>query len=397
MVATGIDITRQRLAENELLKAQKLESVGELAGGIAHDFNNLLTVILGNICMMEEGVEPGSEAASLIEAIRKAAMNARDLTQQLITFSDGGAPVQKVESVVKPLIEAVRFSLSGSTIACEFDLANDSRPVKLDEAQFRQAIGNIVSNAAAAMTGGGTISVKVENSSITEEGEPSLAGLSKGEYVKISIRDRGVGIRPEHISKIFDPYFSTKERGWQKGMGLGLSTSYSIIRGHGGHIYVESELGVGTVFIIYLKAAMEKRLETRGKSRDGGEMPHTLRKILVMDDEPMLRELARHMLGRLGFESETAGHGAEAIELYERARESGEPFDAVILDLTIKGGMGGLETLKNLKAIEPGLLAIVSSGYSSDPAMANYSDHGFQDVIPKPFRLKSVKEVLERL
>ncbi|MCP4691528.1 MAG: response regulator [Desulfobacterales bacterium] len=397
VVATGIDISKQRRAEEELLKARKLESVGELAGGIAHDFNNLLTVILGNLCLLEEDVETGSDMASFIAAIEKAAMNARDLTQQLITFSQGGKPVRKITSVEEPLKEAVRFNLSGSAVACEFEISRDARLVKLDNAQFRQAIGNIVSNAAAAMPDGGAISVKVENVVIDEEHEAPLAGVSMGDYVMISIRDRGVGIPPEHISKIFDPFFSTKERGSQKGMGLGLSTAYSIIRGHGGHISVESEEGVGTVFCIYLKAVGEKRAGAGDKSRGDSERDRKIRKVLLMDDEPMLRQLAEQILNRLGYIAETARDGSEAIALYEKAKASGEPFDVVILDLTIKGGMGGMETLKHLTAIEPDVRAIVSSGYSSDPAMANFSDHGFVDVIPKPFRMKNVQDVLERI
>ncbi|MFC1886872.1 PAS domain S-box protein, partial [Thermodesulfobacteriota bacterium] len=360
------DITERKRLEEELLKAQKLESVGILAGGIAHDFNNILTMIIGNVSLAKMQVKPKDEIFDLLHEAETASTRAQTLTKQLLTFAKGGSPLKETASIKEIIEESSLFVLRGSKSRCEFSIAQDLRPVDVDTGQISQVINNIVINADQAMPGGGTIQVAAENLIIEDRhGLP----VKPGGYIKIFITDQGVGIAEKHLSNIFDPYFTTK----QEGSGLGLATSYSIIKRHEGHITVESQLGVGTTFHIYLPASdkiVPEKEEVKLIKGHG--------RILVMDDETSLRKMVGKMLEKLGYESEFAKDGAEAIRMVKEAKESEKPYDAVILDLTVPGGMGGKETIKKLMEINPEIKAIVSSGYSDDPVLSNFQEYGFE-------------------
>lgn len=383
------DVTERQKMEEEILKAAKLEAVGLLAGGIAHDFNNLLTVIMGNVALVKMSIDPEASLFERLTDAEKASYRARDLAQQLLTFAKGGAPIKRMTSIAELLKDSIEFVLRGSNIRCEFSISGLLWPVELDEGQITQVIQNLVINAKQAMPQGGIIRTRAENAvigSLSDKGVP----LKKGSYVKISIQDSGVGIPQEHLDKIFDPYFTTK----QTGSGLGLTTSYSIIKKHAGYIGVESKWGVGTTFYIYLPAHPEgvlSREEVRGK------VPVGQGKVLIMDDEESVREVAGHLLEHLGYQVAFANGGAEAIASYEAAVTSGFPFDVVIMDITIPGGMGGKEAVQKLIEINPKVKAIVSSGYSNDPIMADYSKYGFKGVIAKPYQIETLSNTLKQL
>ncbi len=381
------DITEKRNMEEALLKVDALESLGILAGGIAHDFNNILMAIMGNITLAKMYAKPGDKIFERLKEAENASLRAKDLTQQLLTFSRGGAPIKKTVFISKLLEDTVAFVLSGSNVRCEFSISGDLWPVEVDEGQISQVINNLIINADHAMPRGGIIKVSAENTAVdVEQGLP----LKEGNYIKISIEDQGIGIPEEHLQKIFDPYFTSK----QKGSGLGLATAYSIVKRHDGYVQVESELGVETTFNIYLPASLkdvliEKELRERIHTGKG--------KILIMDDEEIIRKVAGEMIKVLGYEVEFAKDGAEAIELYKKAKESAQPFDAIIMDLTIPGGMGGKETIQELIEIDPETKAIVSSGYSNDPIMADYRKYGFCGVIAKPYKIKELGEILYKV
>jgi PAS domain S-box-containing protein len=378
------DITDRKRIEEELLRAQKLESLGVLAGGLAHDFNNLLTAILGNISLAKFD-RPDNTIYVRLEEAEKAALRAQYLTQQLLTFARGGAPVMKTLSIAKLVRDAATFALRGSKSRSEFSISDNIRSVEADEGQVNQVINNLIINAEQSMPEGGTVKVSCGN--VVLSGDSGVP-LPPGDYVKITITDGGIGIPREHFEKIFDPYFTTK----QKGRGLGLATSYSIVKRHGGHITVESELGAGTTFSVYLPASPQVSLQEMAEEM---MIPRGSGKVLVMDDEEIIRDVADGILSRLGYEVECACNGAEAIAAYARAKEKGRPFDAVIMDLTVPGGMGGAETLRKLQEIDPGVKAIVSSGYSSDPIMAEFRKHGFCGVVSKPYTIKKLGETVK--
>jgi two-component system, cell cycle sensor histidine kinase and response regulator CckA len=382
------DITEQRSLEEERLKAQKLESIGTLAGGIAHDFNNLLQGVFGYISMAKLTHDQKEKSLAMLEQAEKALHQSVSLTSQLLTFSKGGRPMKKVIDV-RPVIEnAVKFALSGSRAEYLLSFDDSLRPVEADEGQLGQVIQNIALNAEQAMPLGGRIEIAARN--VPAESRAGVPAALRGDLVEITVRDRGMGIPPEHLPKIFDPYFTTKE----KGSGLGLATSYSIIKNHDGAINVTSELGKGSMFAIHLPAAGREAEESRGPAA-----PRTGRKgrVLVMDDEELVRKVAYELLTGLGHDVELAGKGDEAIEKYRQAMAAGRPFDVVILDLTIRGGMGGAETMRKLREVDPGVKAIVSSGYSDDTVVSNYRDHGFAAFLKKPYDLTSLQATLNGL
>jgi PAS domain S-box-containing protein len=378
------DITEKRKMEAELVKIQKLESLGVLAGGIAHDFNNFLTAIIGNLSLAKLDSKPGDRVLVLLNEMEKASLQAKDLTQQLLTFSKGGEPVKKLVNLVELIKNSATFSLRGSNVRCDFSISEDLLSVDVDEGQIGQVINNLVLNADHAMPEGGMIEICSDNVTLTPDNEFSLPA---GSYLRTSFRDHGVGISPDHLAKVFDPYFTTKH----KGSGLGLTVAYSIIDKHKGRLTVESKLGHGTTFSMYLPASEkpvsqpvdeEKRLFI-GKG-----------KILVMDDEEFIRDLAIQMLSEIGYEVSVANDGNQAIEMYRQAKKSRDPFDIVIMDLTVPGGMGGKEAIRKLKKLDPNVKALVSSGYSNDPVMSNFRDYGFQGVVKKPYRIQDMSDAL---
>ncbi|NDY42685.1 PAS domain S-box protein [Dissulfurirhabdus thermomarina] len=380
------DTTEKDRMRESLLRAEKLESLGILAGGIAHDFNNLLTAILGNISLAKMGADPDSQVLDRLERAEKATLRARDLTQQLLTFAKGGAPVRRAASILDVIRDSADFSLRGSNVRYQLAAPDDLWPVDVDPGQMSQVIGNIMINGAQVMPQGGCIRIRCENLP-----EAAAAGLplDPGRYVRIRIEDQGCGIAPRDLPRIFDPYFTTKENG----TGLGLATAHSIVRRHGGFIEVESEVGRGTAFILYLPAA-----EAPVEAEAGEEAPAEGRgRILVMDDEEVVRACALDMLATLGYEAAAARDGAEAVRLYAEARAAGKPFDAVVLDLTVPGGMGGKEAVQRLREIDPAVRAVASSGYSTDPVMGDHEAHGFAAVIPKPYRTAELAAVLRRV
>ena len=390
MVAEHIrDMTEKKKMAEEILKGQKLESLGVLAGGIAHDFNNLLTAIMGNISLAKMFAESGSKAYDRLADAEKACERATGLTQQLLTFSKGGAPVKKTTSIVQIITDSAGFMLRGSNVKCEFTLRKDLWAADVDEGQMGQVINNLIINADQAMPDGGVISVAAENIIITAS---DLLPLPAGRYILITIQDQGEGIAPENLSKIFDPYFTTKERG----SGLGLATVYSIIKSHQGHLDVASTEGAGTLFRLYLPAS-EHTIETAENSASEVNSPAGSGRILVMDDEEIIREIAREILHHLGYEVEVCGDGKSALTMYQEALHAGKRYAAVIMDLTIQGGMGGKETMKALLAIDPAVKGIVSSGYNNDPILAHFREYGFSGMVSKPYTVRELQETLLEL
>ncbi len=388
MMASFVDITERKKMEEEFQKMQKLKSVGVLAGGIAHDFNNLLTAIIGNLSLIELYAKSGENILEVLEETKRASQQTRRLTQQLLTFSTGGAPIKKGVSITELLKDTASLALSGSNVKCEFSLPDDLWWAEVDEGQIDQAINNMIINAKQAMAGGGTIRVWAENVIVgAEQGLP----LKEGKYIKVSIKDQGTGIMGDDLPKIFDPYFTTK----QAGNGLGLAITHSIINKHGGHITVESEMGDGTTFIILLPA-FEKEI-FRVKDIEEEQVYKGKGSILFMDDQENIKNMVRSMLNQLGYEVEFVGDGTEAIEIYKKAKVSGQNFDAVILDLTIPGGMGGKETIRKLYEIDPEIKAIVSSGYFNDPIMSGYEAYGFKGAIAKPYEIQELSKILYKV
>lgn len=390
------DITEYKKMEELILKAKKLESLGTLAGGIAHDFNNLLSAIVGHIDLAKDKIKHDLGAFENLNEVEKASMRASELAAQLITFSKGGKPVKKVVSIGELVKNSVSASLSDSGSNCEFSIPDDLFPVEIDALQIKQVIRNIVINATEAMNGKETIKVYCENAAV---GKKDGLPLKAGKYVLLSIKDQGFGIAAENLAKIFDPYYSTKEMGPDKGQGLGLSICHSIIKKHDGFITVESGLGVGTTLIIYLPASEKEITELESVQKPVSEKPVAGRgKILMMDDERMLRNLVAQMLSQFGFDDVAlAQDGTEAVELYRSALESGKPFDTVILDLTVRGGMGGKTAVQKLLEINPHVKAVVLSAYFNDPVMTDYKKFGFAAALPKPFTKKALKDTLSRV
>jgi len=379
------DQTEKKRLDEELRRAQKLDSLGLLAGGIAHDFNNILTAIFGNISLARALSGPDEPSSMRLLEAEKAIRRARDLTQQLLTFSRGGEPIRRPLQLALLIRETLTFALAGSEVRAELTLAPDLWTVEADEGQLGQVLHNLVLNAVQAMPGGGRLEVRARNVEV-QGAEPHP--LPPGAYVCLTVIDQGSGIPPRDLERIFDPYYTTKEQG----RGLGLTVSFSIVRSHGGSIFVDSLPGLGSRFHVYLPASDRP---ARPASPAPQQVSSRHGRVLVMDDEATVREVAVAMLAHLGYQATGVRDGAEAVAVYHEARQHETPFDFVIVDLTVPGGLGGLETLQQLRRIDPAVRALVSSGYSRDPVMARYAEHGFCGVVSKPYRIEELGAALD--
>ncbi|MHB8253422.1 MAG: hybrid sensor histidine kinase/response regulator [Acidiferrobacter sp.] len=380
------DITDVQRLEEERQKASKLESVGLLAGAIAHDFNNILTAIMGNIALAKLCSAVGEQIFERLEEAERAALWAKDLTQQLLTFSKGGAPIKRPIEIAAVVRDSAEFACRGSHVLCEVLIATPVT-VEADEGQIRQVIHNLVLNARQAMPDGGRVRVSVGEASRPDSKAQSLP---LGRYAEIVCADEGIGINRENLSKIFDPYFTTK----QHGSGLGLATSYSIVRKHNGLITVESEVGKGTIFRIYLPAS-EKPTQPSIVPIEAAHKGHG--RILIMDDESVIRDILGRLFTHFGYEVGYAKDGTEALSAYKGAMDEGHRYDLVIMDLVIPGGMGGRETICKLLNFDPAARVIVSSGYSNDPIMANYKSYGFCEAVAKPYRDLELRTIVQKV
>lgn len=381
------DITDRRENENERLKVQKLESLGVLAGGIAHDFNNILTGVVGNISLAKMFIGDSHKAYSTLVGAEKASMRATELARQLLTFAKGGDPVKRVFSLKNLVKECVSLVLHGSNVSCTVDIPDSIHAIKADEGQISQAIHNIIINATQAMPGGGALTLSARNEILDVKNSMKLP---PGTYIRIACTDEGCGITDSDLRKIFDPYFTTKV----SGTGLGLASTHSIIIKHGGHISVSSMVDKGTTFTIHLPSIGETFSEYEAESVSPPVEHQNSGSILVMDDEELIRELAAAMLLEIGYEVTTCADGREAVSHYLSAIESGTPFTAVIMDLTIPGGMGGKEAAREILSIDQSARLIVSSGYSNDPIMSDYNAYGFEGAIAKPYMIGELAQIL---
>jgi len=390
VLASVEDVTNKKRDEEELLKVQKLESIGMLAGGIAHDFNNLLTMIFGNISLAKLELPPDHLAQTKLSYAENAIDRATSLTRQLLTFSKGGEPLKEIVDLSVLTNEVVKFDLSGSNIRSEIKKDESLWNVNADIGQLHQVFSNLIMNAKQAMPDGGNLEVTLENI-ILDKNEVSR--LDAGRYVKISFKNEGSGIEEKYLEKIFYPYFTTK----QTGSGLGLSVVFSILKKHEGTITARSELGKGSCFSVFLRATQPDEKDVDAGNNEESLMFETPLKVLVMDDESSLLELVQDVLAPHGCEVVTSLEGESAINEYENAIKDGKKFDIVIMDLTIPGGMGGKEAVKRILEIDPGAKCIVSSGYASDSVMANHKQHGFKAAIVKPFKIKKFLETIGKV
>ena len=386
-VIVARDITEEVKFHNELLKVEKLESIGILAGGIAHDFNNILTAIIGNINLAKLTAGENPRLLDILDDAEKASHRAQELTHQFLTFSKGGAPVRQIASIEDIIRDSSRFILRGSNVRCIYDFQDGLWPVNVDVGQFSQVIQNLVINADQAMPDGGELTIVTENVVMAAD---SGLPVRPGPYVKITIADTGVGIPMENQTKIFDPYFTTKG----SGNGLGLTSSYSIVKRHEGYIFVDSHPGAGTSFFIYLPSS---DAPAAAEKEDARSYPGGSGRILFMDDDEAVNTTATKMLRHLGYTVDIALDGDMAVTLFEHSLQEGPRYDLVILDLTVPGGMGGKKTIEKLLALDGGVRAVVSSGYSNDPIMANFRDYGFSGVIAKPYRIDELARVVQQI
>ncbi|MEO5754620.1 MAG: PAS domain S-box protein, partial [Chthoniobacterales bacterium] len=390
------DITARQRDEAERRKAEALEQLGLLAGGIAHDFNNLLTAIIGNISLAQLVLPPSDDMIERLNDAKNASLRARDLAQQLLTFARGGAPIKQAASIADLIEETVSFSLRGSHSRSQVEMAPDLWTAEFDSGQISQVIANLVVNADQAMPDGGTVRVSCDNFTCISETPAAVPDLAAGDYIRVRVHDEGVGIPEQYLKQIFDPYFTTKP----KGNGLGLATTYSIVKNHHGLIIVDSEQHCGSTFTVYLPAAPEQvpAAPAEPASVASNESLEGSGRVLIVDDEEAIRALVAFTLQRFGYESAGAETALEGIELYRESLENGRRFDLVILDLTLPGGMGGKDALKKLIEIDPTVNAVVSSGYAMDATMSRYEDFGFRGVIAKPYEAaelgRKVREVI---
>jgi len=389
------EMNEKEKIQEDLIRVEKLESTALLAGGIAHDFNNILSIIIGNLSLVQIYAEKGENISNILMDTEKSCFRARDLTKQLLTFSKGGSPVKKTMPITELIKETVVFALRGSNVGYHFSITPDLFPVNVDEGQINQVISNIVINASHAMAEGGTVMVTAENITI-ELKKTFSTPLFPGSYIRISIQDTGTGIAKKNLQSIFDPYFTTK----LTGSGLGLATAHSIIEKHEGFINVHSQEAMGSIFNIYLPASLEKIHGNIAPTPTNGSMekcPQGHGKILIMDDEEMIRTVVGELLKHLGYDPDFAEDGAEACKKYLESMAKKEKFNAVIMDLTIPGGMGGKEAVQHILKIDPQAKVIVSSGFSTDPVMADYKSYGFSGVVAKPFMVQELSAVLNEV
>ncbi len=388
MVLLARDLSERNLVDEELRRSQKLASLSKLSAGIAHDFNNVLTAVLGNITLLGKKINQSEEIASILAATERAALAAKSLAGQLLTFSSGGDPIKETVYPEAFLNDAVDFTLKGSNVEYTIAMEADLFAVEVDISQITQAISSIVMNARQSMSQGGKLTVQCRN---RLNGETGLPFLDHEKYVEFNFADHGHGIKKELISRVFDPFFTTR----QEGSGLGLSVSYSIVKKHGGHIDVQSREGVGTIIRLFLPASdnipiVNVKEEAFVPTNKGPV------RILVMDDDEIVRTTFQMILAELGCESDFAVHGTQAIEYFQKAFSSGNPYDLCFMDLTIPGNIGGKEAIGKLLEINPSVKAIVTSGYSDDPVMARFRDYGFSGVLPKPFQFDEVETLVTR-
>ncbi|NLC54130.1 MAG: response regulator [Firmicutes bacterium] len=372
----------------ELLKIEKLESLGILASGIAHDFNNLLAAILSNVQLAVLKWEKGMNAIKDLQSVEKATLKASKLTHQLMAFAKGGAPVKQPARLGEIIKETAEFALRGASVKCQYLLPTDLWPVAINGDQISQVIHNLILNAYHAMPDGGVITVSARNVTVSQQ---NRMRLQPGKYVRVEVKDQGEGIPHENLTKIFDPYFTTKK----EGNGLGLSSSYYIIQNHDGYLGVQSQPGIGTTFYFYLPGAVEEPLVENNKQRQ--ERPERKCKVLLMDDEPLIRTSLRDHLAAYGYEAVVAKDGVEAVKLFQTEKKKNAPFDVVILDLTVPGGMGAKEAVRQILTVEPKAKVIASSGYSDDPVMLEYRKFGFCDVVFKPFKVEVLCAKIRKL
>ena len=387
VMVSVMDVTERKRMEQELQKIQKLESLGVLAGGIAHDFNNILTAISTNLSMARMYGDLRDDISEMLTDAEKASVRAKNLTQQLLAFAKGGTPIKKPVSISRLITTTAAFSLSGSNVRCELSLPDDLWLAEVDEGQVSQVIQNLIINADQAMPRGGTIRIAAENIVV---GEKDSLPLENGLYLRISVTDQGIGVSRKDMPSIFDPFFTTK----QKGSGLGLATAFSVVHNHAGHIEVESVIEEGTTFSVYLPA-LGRTSDEKGRERK--RLIKGEGRILLVDDEEIIRRAAGEALTRMGYEVQFAEDGAAGIELYQEAMQAERPFHAVIMDLTIPGGMGGKEAVGEVLRIDPEAKIIASSGYSNDPVMSDFRRYGFCGIITKPYRIEELGELLSRV
>ncbi len=390
ILAVARDISERKIMEQELIKIERLESIGVLAGGIAHDFNNILASILGNINLARLDMGISKETQTLLKEAENASMRARGLTQQLLTFARGGDPVKEVCTVTDIIRDCSDFVLRGSNVSCQYQCHDDLWLVEIDKNQISQVIQNLIINARHAMPDGGEIVVHCRNRLNPQEIN-SAADTER--FIEITIDDCGVGIPDHIIDKIFDPYFTTK----QEGSGLGLAVSHSIITKHGGFLLAESTPGTGSTFTVYLPASAASQIPLTDPEESKYEPEAGSARVMIMDDDPMIIQVTRAMLEQLGYDVVTAVDGEEAIRIYQKSLDSGQEIDVTIMDLTIPGGMGGKEAVKEILAIHPAAKVMVSSGYSNDPVMAGFQEYGFQAAVCKPFQLQDLKRAIDQL
>ncbi|MFL6540179.1 MAG: PAS domain S-box protein, partial [Chthoniobacterales bacterium] len=388
------DITERQRMEAERRKADAIEQLGLVAGGIAHDFNNLLTAIIGNISLASLLLPPQSEMTTRLNDAKNASMRARDLAQQLLTFARGGAPIKQTASISKLVQDTVSFSLRGAQSRSEFTFGDSLWPAEIDSGQISQVISNLVVNADQAMPNGGTLRVTCENFEYDPSTCAVIPDLLPGDYIRIAIRDEGVGIPEDYLKRIFDPYFTTKA----KGNGLGLATTYSIMKNHNGLITVESQVHFGATFTLYLPALRDQAIEVeQAPASTITPVIEGSGRVLIVDDEETIRDLVDFTLSHIGYTVMGAETALDGVNLYREKLETGERFDCVILDLTLPGGMGGKEALKRLIEIDPTVTAVVSSGYAMDDTMSRFQDYGFRGVIAKPYEAAELGRVIHEV